>query len=714
MCSSGFPLPPADEAGLWAGCKCNSLASDAHAVKALRQQILNGDTSGDAIPVLGGYLRGILLGPVWARVEAATPPGEPIEIEITCDPEDATMNRLPWEMMVSGDTPLGAQTGRVVGVTRMVEGKTPNTAAIELPLRVLFVIGRQIDPNLRPGAEYLGVIRQVNATLQQGGREARSIDINLQLLPEATTEELKAAVESFEPSVIHFIAHGRQEGSESVIVLSKKDGLSVQEDPRTARSLIESIRRKDGQLPPIVVLNACHTGEANDAYVPFAATLAREGVGIALGMAGEVSDAACRIFTRALYQALVDGKSVVVAGAFARRAAMLNYGDFLGNAEWTRPTLFRNTQALPQFQVNPAQRAIAQAAFRFRSVREPAILCDRLDSMSAYQRFRDQVLSGDLQTPLVLEVSDDESTVSPGVQTGRRVQIGKSRLVSEIASNAVLQGLAPCVLPSAAGFEPPSSLLTLAVRIAEVMDITREYLGLNPRVTSAALKKAFVATGTPYAFDPAQLDEFRDIRDDVKKKAGEPGAKAVATDTVRDAFAKDVETLLDDLNSQFPVTAGLPRFQAVLLLVDDLHRYEAVAVPLLELVRDFGIAKRAALAFTYSTRSKSGPDVAEHIKANLRGFVHEPLRPFRSPVESRLAYTQMLMARNPPLVPSGRAEERENVESFFEFCHTQVLGVPSLFPLSEASILLSARYRILLDADDERILRERTTKDGVA
>jgi hypothetical protein len=233
-------------------------------------------------------------------------------------------------------------------------------------------------------------------------------------------------------------------------------------------------------------------------------------------------------------------------------------------------------------------------------------------------------------------------------------------------------------------------------------------------VTSAALKKVFVATGTPYAFDPAQLDEFRDIRDDVKKKAGEPGAKAVATDTVRDAFAKDVETLLDDLNSQFPVTAGLPRFQAVLLLVDDLHRYEAVAVPLLELVRDFGIAKRAALAFTYSTRSKSGPDVAEHIKANLRGFVHEPLRPFRGPVESRLAYTQMLMARNPPLVPSGRAEERENVESFFEFCHTQVLGVPSLFPLSEASILLSARYRILLDADDERILRERTTKDGVA
>jgi hypothetical protein len=167
------------------------------------------------------------------------------------------------------------------------------------------------------------------------------------------------------------------------------------------------------------------------------------------------------------------------------------------------------------------------------------------------------------------------------------------------------------------------------------------------------------------------------------------------------------------LNSQFPVTAGVPRFQAVLILVDDLHRYEAVAVPLLELVRDFGIAKRAALAFTYSTRSKSGPDVAEHIKANLRGFVHEPLRPFRGPVESRLAYTQMLLARRPPLVPSSRVEAKALVDRFFEFCHKKVLGVPSLFSLSEDTIDYCTGT-VLLDADDERILKEQLTKDGAA
>jgi hypothetical protein len=273
---------------------------------------------------------------------------------------------------------------------------------------VLFVIGRQLDPNLRPGAEYLGIIRQVNATLQAGGLCARSVDINLQLLLEATTQELKEAVEAVDPSVVHFIAHGRWEGSDSVIVLSKKSALAVEEDPCTAKTLVENLRRKDGLLPPIVVLNACHTGEANDSYVPFAAALAKEGVAVSLGIAGEVADAACRIFTRALYQALVDGKPIAVAAAFARRAAMLHYGDYLANVEWTRSTLFRNTRANPGIQVNHTDRIIAEAAFRFRSVREPVIFCDRIDAVHAYQKFRDQVLAGNVRTPLVLEVSDED------------------------------------------------------------------------------------------------------------------------------------------------------------------------------------------------------------------------------------------------------------------------------------------------------------------
>jgi hypothetical protein len=617
-------------------------------------------------------------------------------------------------MMMSGNQPLGAQKGRVVAVTRLVEGEDPDNAPIEIPLRVLFVIGRQLDPNLRPGAEYLGIIRQVNATLQNGARQARSVDINLHLLPEATTEDLEAAVRDFNPSVIHFIAHGRVENGESVIVLSKKGGAMAGDEPCSAHTLIGLIRRKDGKLPPIVVLNACHTGEPNDAYIPYAAALAHGGVAVALGMAGEVADTACRIFTRALYQALVDGKPIALAAAFARRAAMLHYGNYLWNAEWTRPTLFRNTKALPEIAVDNEQCVIAQAAFRFRSVREPAIFCDRIDALHAYQQFREQVLNGEFRTPLVLEVCDDDSTVSPGSPVGGRVQIGKSRLMAEIASNAVLQGLAPCVLTSAPGFELPPNLLLLAIRIAEVMDVAREYLGLNPRVTSAALKTGFTIADQRYAFDPSETDGFKIERDKVKKILALTETRVAATDIVRDALRKDVSGFLEELKLRFPSSKGVPHFRAVLVLIDDLHRYEAIAVQFLEPVRDFGIAPDAALAFTYLTRTKAGPDIAEHIRGNLRGFIYEPVRPFRGPVESRLAYTQMLLARKVPLAPSWQAEHKANVECFFDFCHKKVLGVPSLFSLSEDTINFSRNMGVLIDADDERILVERVKSDAGA
>jgi hypothetical protein len=718
---SGFPIAPSEEAGDWTD-PYKQLATDASAVRALRLKILTGDTSDKALPTLGGYLRAILLGPIWDRAQALAAPSEPIEIEIACDPEDNTMNRLPWEMMMSGERPLGAQDGRVIAVTRLIDGDDLDSSTIGLPLRVLFVIGRQLDPILRPGAEYLGILRQVNATLRDGVREARSVDINLQLLPEATTQALKAAVETFNPAVIHFITHGRWDGNSPVIELTKEDGLNA--DPCSPHVLIDLIRRKDGRVSPIVVLNACHTGEQRDdtsepggntgalrdAYIPFAAALARGGVAVAVGMAGEVADAACRLFTRAFYQALVNGKPIALAAAFARRASLLHYGDYLLNAEWTRPVLFRNTKASLQIQVDDAQRAIARAAFRFRSVREPSIFCDRIDAVHAYQRFRDQVLDGEFRTPLAIEVSDDQKTV--GFSGKASIQIGKSRLVTEIASNAVLQGLAPCVLTSGPAFQPPPGLLLLAIRIAEAMDDAREFFGLAKKVRSAALRRAFRLTGNRDKFDTPQMGDFKDYRNEVKTLAAAPAVRVPDLDQLRDDLKEDVGIFLQDLAAQFPGTLGIPHFRAVLVLIDDLHKYEAAAIPFLELVRDYGIAPNAALAFTYSKGLDAGPEIAEFVRENLRGFVYEPLKPFRDPVESRLAYTQMLLAQKPPLVPSWRSDKKENVEAFFTFCHSRVLGIPSLFPDFVGYIEMSKSFQVLIDADDERILLERLKADG--
>jgi hypothetical protein len=131
------------------------------------------------------------------------------------------------------------------------------------------------------------------------------------------------------------------------------------------------------------------------------------------------------------------------------------------------------------------------------------------------------------------------------------MQVGKSRALSEIASNAVLQGLAPCVIAGESWSEPPPTLLLLAVRIAEVMDDTREFLGLERRVVSSALKAVFRAADKPYSFDPSQITDFQFEAQQAKDKAGLPATPAVDRSIARQVLKDDVKEFLGELNGRF-------------------------------------------------------------------------------------------------------------------------------------------------------------------
>jgi hypothetical protein len=61
------------------------------------------------------------------------------------------------------------------------------------------------------------------------------------------------------------------------------------------------------------LVNACHTGEPDSSYLSFAAGLVRGGVPVAVGMAGEVADGACRIFTREFYRGLINCRNLDIA-----------------------------------------------------------------------------------------------------------------------------------------------------------------------------------------------------------------------------------------------------------------------------------------------------------------------------------------------------------------------------------------------------------------
>src|SRR5262249_26165934 len=235
-----------------------------------------------------------------------------------------------------------------------------------------------------------------------------------------------------------------------------------------------------------------------------------------LGMAGEVADAACRIFTRAFYQSLLDRQPVPVATARGRRAAMLYYKNYSQNVEWTRPTLFVRRNAPSIIDVNRQNRIVAAAAFRFRQPREPAILCDRFESIEAYQKYRSVVRADNYRSALAYEVPDDASTVQ--VPPGQAFQIGKTRLLDELAALAVLDGFLPCVFQSGEAFAPPTNFLNFAIRLADRMDYARAQFKdldgkplLDQRKDSTALMLASAVVNKPYHCDlstPADVARF--------------------------------------------------------------------------------------------------------------------------------------------------------------------------------------------------------------
>lgn len=740
----GLPLPPTGESATWsvksAGL-CRAEDDNDKPALAAYSLIKVGDTSGDTVVAFGGYLQAVLLGEAWKTI--ADLKQSPVELELHFDPADLTMQQLPWEMMIDGEEPLGAAKGLVVSVARIVDRaepgaagvEEPKTTPVEIPLRILFVIGYLSDQGLRPGAEVLA-IRQLNATPPppapgQIVKPAECVDIDLRVLPQATLTELQAATEEFAPAVVHVVAHGRWEDKESRILLTEKtetDGeTGAKELSCSPETLIANLRRNNGDLPHVVVVNACHTGDAafNDAYLPYAAQLVRMGVPIALGMAGEVADSACRIFSRALYQSILDLKPLPVAAAYARRAAIAAYNkDYRRSIEWSRLTVFRREKAVATVTFNRARQSVAAAAYEYRKPYGQATLCDRLDSIRAYQQYRGVVAGAPCKTSLAFEVTVDESDFGSKEkqkekQKDKRLQIGKSHLLAEIAAQALLDGMLPCVAPSGPGYPPPSNLLGFAIRFGEITDDTRGAFKLAPREESEGLRLAFDIFQETFPEGERKTREairaYERTRDQIKQRAeamGPDGQKPkVATSRIVGAIQADAEALIADLEKNLkPAEGPGPTFSAVLILLDDLHAYEGCATGILDLMVRAGLAGvngRLGLAFTYSTKQDAGPDILKFMTEFKGVFVKQSLGPFQPPHESCMAYAQFLLSRKPALAPTWKRSEddRQRVETAFQMLHEKIQGVPSYFDLAEDTIKTSVAYRVLVPADDETILR---------
>src|SRR5262249_45152635 len=121
-----------------------------------------------------------------------------------------------------------------------------------------------------------------------------------------------------------------------------------------------------GGRPLAVVLSACASGIAGGptGAAPLAAELVRGGIPIVSAMAGEISEQACRLYSRRLVRAVHDGEPVVAAPARGRGAAPLQAPGPAEQMDWAMPALFLARSVPPAFRpVDPAPaRALLEVA----------------------------------------------------------------------------------------------------------------------------------------------------------------------------------------------------------------------------------------------------------------------------------------------------------------------------------------------------------------
>ncbi|MBO0806664.1 MAG: hypothetical protein J2P25_26735, partial [Nocardiopsaceae bacterium] len=211
------------------------------------------------------------------------------------------------------------------------------------------------------------------------------------------------------------------------------------------------------------------------------------GVPVAVAMAGDISDTACRVFTRSLTQAIGDGVPVADAVLRGRRAVFHARPDLLAPAEgadavggsggsgvsvdghsadWLLPVVFL-AEGLPGSTLLADTAAIEAARRRCHLLDlawEP-VFCGRGEFVGAMDRLLDP---GDNLSVLVACTGDP------------RKSYGGMRLLRELAARAVRAGRLP-VLLGPFDDDPPVTWERLAEEIRDRLDDMRGYLGLPER-----------------------------------------------------------------------------------------------------------------------------------------------------------------------------------------------------------------------------------------
>jgi CHAT domain len=712
-----FPLPPSDDLpqntalhfGLCAGQDMAGLCD-------LYDRITKRDPRPGDVDSFGGYLFDTLIGAdAWTRILEAVNERSATEIELALSwpATEMYLHRLNWEMMKGPRDFLASGRAIEIAMTRIVASSGHSATPINLPPRVLFVIGTSLyDPNIQAGAETLGLMRQF---------KHMDRTIHSRILQLASPAKIKAAMSSFRPDVVYFICHGdvkRPEGR-GYLILRKDDEQQDDDEPRYASQLLDYLR-VEGKYPPIVVLSACYSAGVNQRMLlgahdsaPLAAEMVSGGIPIVIGMAGRVSDPACRLFTRRFGEALLGGESLVVATAEGRRAAFAEGAPPHKSVDWALPAVFIAEGVEPGYV--PARLSEDDRATRIEkwiksyAIQRTPVFCARDEFFHAYYELFDP------RGRPVLGAFADQPTRG----------LGRTRLLEELSIEAIRDGHVPCLVSSPSpAWSIPTNAAQLGMELLDGIVDARRAFGLKPPLESVILQTALRkkrhsdadALQELYADQPDVL--FENLREHLTRMED-----VISVELLKVALQKDLAQLLAELDAKFPSPVGFRR-QAIVLL-DEVDQYgEALTTALFhKLLGPYGLgtAEQPLPVVVVFSLSKAPLEIMRPIKESPPPWLRLlPLEAFHEGPEEARAYERVWLhpfnARLPtPLVLNSAATE-ENIRKFLIRLRDSLDGVPANLSRDTffALAAMAKDFDLLVLADDQKRLedmRKERTRD---
>jgi hypothetical protein len=293
-------------------------------------------SEGDA-ETLGQQLNGFLFKPAaWTlfnrSLEKASGQNKAgLRIRLHIDLASPELNTIPWEycrddrsfMAVNTTTPL------IRYIPTNLEAKT-----ISVPdqVRLLLVTASPQDLDLLNVDQEVAHIQEALQDLVDEGR------LQIQLISEASRRDLRKAVQTFDPHILHFVGHGMlNEEGQGMLALQGSSGKTQTTD---AEDMLVLLRDRSTRL---VILSACETGARSEAeagargLMGVAPKLVWGGMPAVLAMQFAASDDATIDFMETLYTELAQGEPLDTAVTEARVGLYFDYDD---KTFWANPVLF--------------------------------------------------------------------------------------------------------------------------------------------------------------------------------------------------------------------------------------------------------------------------------------------------------------------------------------------------------------------------------------